>query len=55
METDVCGATKETCSLCLAGADRIPEAPVQAASEGGGVHWEGPRVPVAKEASMASS
>ena len=52
---DVCGATKETCSLCLAGADRIPEAPVQAASEGGGVHWEGPRVPVAKEASMASS
>ena len=36
---DVCGATKEMRSLCLAGADRIPEAPVQAAPEGRGWGW----------------
>ena len=35
----MCGATKEMCSLCLVGADRIPEAPVQAAPEGGGWEW----------------
>lgn len=52
---DVCGATKERCSLCLAGADRIPKHQFRQLLGAGGIHWEGPGVPATKEASVASS